>query len=242
MPLKRIWIPSPNYSSRGGANVRLVVIHTAEGALTIESLGSWFANPNAQCSSQVGTDDTPNTVGEYVSRANKSWTQSEFNPVATSNELCGFASWSTAEWDRHPNMLDNCAKWIAEECDHFGIPIVRLSAAEAQGSGRGVCQHVDLGSRGGGHWDCGSGFPMDRVLEMARGGAAPTPPDTPEPITEDDMITAVVKQNGAIEVFVEKTDGRVYHSWQQGGEGGKWYSTDGGKSIGWQSMGEPGGK
>jgi hypothetical protein len=64
-------------------------------------------------------------------------------------------------------MLENCARWIAEEADHFGIPIVRLSSDAAQGSGRGVCQHVDLGLRGGDLHDCGSGFPMARVLEMA---------------------------------------------------------------------------
>lgn len=70
------------------------------------------------------------------------------------------------------------------------------------------------------------------------GKATPAPP-TPEPITEADMITAVLKKNGAIEVFVEKSGGTVWHTWQ-GGENGKWYSTDG-KTISWQSMGNPGG-
>ena len=32
MSLKRVWIASPNYSSRSGSGVRLVVVHTAEGA------------------------------------------------------------------------------------------------------------------------------------------------------------------------------------------------------------------
>ena len=44
MSLRRVWMPSPNYSSRGGARVRLIVVHTAEGALTIEALGSFFAS------------------------------------------------------------------------------------------------------------------------------------------------------------------------------------------------------
>ena len=74
-------------------------------------------------------------------------------------------------------MLQNCAAWIAEEAKAFGVPLVRLTAAQAQGSGRGVCQHVDLGSWGGGHVDCGPGFPMDEVIAMAGGtpGAAPAP-------------------------------------------------------------------
>jgi hypothetical protein len=175
-------MPSPCYSSRGGSGVRLVVIHTAEGARTIESLGNFFANSANEVSSHAGADDKSNTVGIYVERPNKAWTAANYNPVAVQMELCAFAAWSTGEWDQHPNMLDNCAKWIAEECAAFGIPLTRLSPGEAQGNGRGICQHIDLGSGGGGHVDCGNGFPMDRVIQMAGGTAVspgPTPPTTP---------------------------------------------------------------
>jgi hypothetical protein len=230
MALKRVWIPSPHYSSRGGADVRLIVIHTAEGARTIESLGSWFQNPSANCSSQAGADNKPGTIGEYVTRANKAWTQSEFNPVATSLELCGFASWSTSEWkDNNHTMLENCAAWIAEEAAHFGIPITKLSASQAQGSGRGVCQHVDLGARGGGHHDCGSGFPMDYVLDMACGKG-------PEPEREESPLEGgwtVVNKDGRLEVF--KITGRaVAHRWQDKPNAG-WHA-------GWSPLGEPGGQ
>jgi hypothetical protein len=168
-PLTRKAFPSPNYSSRGGATVRLIVIHTAEGATTIESLGNYFANPSVDASSHVGADDKAGVIGEYVKRDGKAWTQGNANPVSVSIELCAFAKWSTSEWNKHPNMLENCARWIAEESKHFGVPIKKLTASQAQGSGWGVCQHADLGSWGGGHWDCGSGFPIDSVLEMARG-------------------------------------------------------------------------
>ena len=65
-------------------------------------------------------------------------------------------------------MLENCARWIAEEAAHFDIPIVKLTAPQAQGTGRGVCQHADLGDWGGGHWDCGGSFPLDDVLTRAK--------------------------------------------------------------------------
>jgi hypothetical protein len=167
-PLRREAIPSPNYSSRGGAAVRLIVLHTAEGSRTIESLGAFFANPSAEASSHVGIDDQAGVVGEYVKRSSKAWTAAGANPVAVQAELCAFASWSAEEWRRHPNMLETCARWIVEEARAFGLPIVRLSASQAQGSGRGVCQHDDLGAWGGGHWDCGVGFPLDDVLERAK--------------------------------------------------------------------------
>ena len=185
MTLNRVAIPSPNYSSRGGSTVRLIVLHTSEGATTYTSLGSYFANPASQVSSHVGIDDTPGTVGEYVPRDNgKAWTAANANPYSTQAEICtpsGGYLWTTDQWNQHPNMLANIAAWVAEEAAHFGIPIVRLSAAQAQSGAAGCCQHVDLGSEGGGHVDCGNGFPMDAVLAMA-GGSAPAPqPPVPSP-------------------------------------------------------------
>lgn len=168
MTLTRKTIPSPNYSSRGGAEVRLIVIHTAEGANTIEELGNFFGSTGSGVSSHTGIDDQAGVIGEYVQRSYKAWTAANANPVAVQTELCAFAKWSRAQWSEHPNMLDNCARWIAEEATAFGLPLQRLTASEAQGSGRGVCQHTDLGSWGGGHWDCGGSFPMDDVLETAR--------------------------------------------------------------------------
>jgi len=182
MALKRIWIPSPNYSSRGGSSVRLIVLHTAEGARTIESLGSFFASSSAGVSSHAGADDKANTIGEYVKRSNKAWTAANANPVAVQIELCGFVSWSPSEWtNNHKEMLNNCAKWIAEEAKQYGIPIVKLNSSQAQGSGRGVCQHRDLGTWGGNHSDCGNNFPMDDVIRKAGGVVTSGPSQPPAP-------------------------------------------------------------
>ena len=182
MTLNRVWAPSPNYSSRGGATVRLIVIHASEGATTAASLGNFFANPSSGVSSHTGIDDT-GACYEYVRRDQKAWTASNANPVAVQTELCvpsgASTNWDSATWRARPKMLETCAAWIAEEAKAFGLPIVGLTPQQAQGSGRGVCQHADLGSWGGGHTDCGR-FPIDEVLAMAGGtpGAvpAPTPP------------------------------------------------------------------
>jgi hypothetical protein len=170
-------MPSPCYNGRNINGVRLIVLHTAEGATTIESLGNFFSNYNNQVSSHTGADDKLGKIGEYVTRGNASWTCANYNPVAVQMELCGFASWSESTWkNQHHNMLENCARWIAEESAKLGIPIVKLSAGQAQGTGRGVCQHRDLGAGGGGHTDCGNGFPMDYVINLAKNGTVTTPP------------------------------------------------------------------
>jgi hypothetical protein len=170
MALNRVWMPSPNFSSRGGSAVRLCVIHTAEGATTIESLGSWFANPEAEVSSHVGIDDKPGVCGEYVRFTDKAWCAANANPYAIQAELCGFAAWSTAEWlGAHGTMLETCAAWIAEECARFGIPVRRINESQAAAGEAGVCGHCDLGYANNDHWDPGPSFPWDHVLAMAAG-------------------------------------------------------------------------
>ena len=178
MALNRVWIPSPNYSSRG-SGVRLIVLHTAEGATTYQSLGSFFSSSSSGVSSHVGIDDTPGVIGEYVRRSDKAWTAANYNPMSTQAELCGFANWSPQTWQQHPTMLSNTAAWIAEEARAYGIPIRKLSASQAQGGQAGVCQHADLGAGGGGHWDCGPNFPIDQVIQMAQGGDSGLAPTVP---------------------------------------------------------------
>ena len=202
--LDRVPIPSPNYQPGRSSDVRLIVLHTAEGSLTIESLGAYFANPGAQVSSQVGIDDKPNTVGVYVRRGDTSWTQAAFNPGSVSAELCGFSAWTPGEWHAHADMLANAAAWVAEEAAAFGIPIRALSAAEAQGGAAGVCQHVDLGDAGGGHWDCGASFPMAEVLQMASGAGAPPIPEGVDPMS---LSTELV--DGLPQVFYVAESGAV---------------------------------
>lgn len=182
MTLKRVAIPSPNYSSRGGSTVTTIVLHTAEGSTSYTSLGNYFASPSSGVSSHVGIDDTVNTVGEYVTRPGKAWTAANANPWSVQAELCAFAAWDNATWQSHSGMLQNVAQWVAEEAAYFGIPIVGLSNADAQNPAvKGVTQHVNLGSMGGGHTDCGPAFPFAQVLQMAS-GQKPTPtPPTPTP-------------------------------------------------------------
>jgi len=189
--------------------VRLIVLHTAEGATTIESLGNFFANYSNQVSSHTGADDKRGKIGEYVKRGNAAWTAANYNNVAVQLELCGFAKWSRSTWlNQHENMLRNAADWIAEEAKQFGIPITALSNSQAQGGGRGVCQHINLGSGGGGHVDCGSGFPMDQVLTWAKGGGGSSA--APAEDEEDDMAQLLLdKDYRALLVFTNKqADGK----------------------------------
>ena len=178
MALSRVWTPSPNYS--GGGTKRLIVLHTTEGFTG--SNGAYdcakYFQGNVGSSSQVCIDNNRGKIYECVSRSNGAWTQCSYNSVSVSAEQCGYASWSRDYWlNSKNNLLRNTADWIAEEAKKFGIPITKISSGSAQGSGRGVCFHSDLGSAGCGHSDPGSGYPVDKVIEWAGGSSSTVPPD-----------------------------------------------------------------
>jgi hypothetical protein len=212
-------------------------VHTAEGARGYRSLGSFFGSSSSAVSSHVGIDDERGVIGEYVRREDKAWTQANYNPQAVSVELCAAphtssapcgVRWSRAEWLSHSDMLQNVADWIREECQHYGLPIVKLSAAQAQGGGRGVCGHSDLGVGGGNHSDPGPNFPWTEVMDLARRGS-PAVPAAPRPVRPLQTLMARHQPDGDPECFVLDRDGTVWHRWLKGGQ---WQ--------GWQSLGRPG--
>ncbi|MCK2242136.1 MULTISPECIES: N-acetylmuramoyl-L-alanine amidase [unclassified Crossiella] len=159
-------IASPHHSGRGGARVRLVVVHTAEGARTVEALGRFFQG-KTQASSHVGIDD--HRIEQYVPYDRAAWTLRSGNPVSDNAELCGFARWDRAEWLRHPRMLDLTAAWIWQRCSARGIPIRKLTPAQVAAGESGVCGHHDWteGMKEGSHWDPGPHFPWDLVMAKA---------------------------------------------------------------------------
>lgn len=162
------------YSSRNGQKVRLIALHTAEGATTAESLGNYFYRNDVQASSHVGIDDTHGL--QYVDYAYAAWTMRNANPYSENAELCGFAAWTRDQWlNQHKYMLDQAAQWIANRCHARGIPIRKLSPQQVGAGEWGVCGHADYtyGTSDGTHTDPGVNFPWDYVMEKA-GGAPPS--------------------------------------------------------------------
>ena len=176
MALARVWTPSPNYGT--GSAKRLLVLHTMEGFTGPNGAydcAKYFQG-NVGASSQVCIDNTPGKIWECVKPGNSSWTQCNFNSVAVSAEQSGYASWSRDYWlTNRAQELRNTAQWLAEESSRFGIPLRILTASEAQGGGKGVCQHMNLGSTGCAHSDCGPNYPIDQVIAWAKGGSTVTP-------------------------------------------------------------------
>jgi hypothetical protein len=145
-------------------------------------------------SSQVCIDNNRGKIWECVARQYGSWTQCQYNSVSVSCEQSGYASWSRNYWlDNRSNQLHNIADWLAEESKITGIPLTDISDP----NGKGVIYHSELKSPGCGHADPGSGFPLDKVLEWARGGGT-----APQPEEMDMAASVAYYQNKAYYAFV----------------------------------------
>lgn len=139
-PLK--FVSSPNFSSRGGARVDLVVVHDTEGAYA--GAVAWFAQSRSQVSAHFVLREDGGEATQMVDLARNAWHVCAFNRRSVGLEMAGkeSAGFSDACWLA-------AARIVAYLLHHLQIP---CRFAEA-GVGPGFCRHYDLGQAGGGHDD-----------------------------------------------------------------------------------------
>jgi hypothetical protein len=158
-------------SSRGGARVRWLAVHSTEGIMRAADLRDWQSWPG---SSHASADQFGNLLEPddgFVPYDRAAWTLRNGNPVSDNIELCAFAGWSRAEWLARPDLLELCAVWLARR--HRArpwIPLVKLTVAQVRAGVAGVIDHDDYtdASGDGTHWDVGEAFPWDIVIPRAR--------------------------------------------------------------------------
>lgn len=159
------WIPSPNFSSRGGQKVRLVVAHLTVSP-TAAGTVSWFSQARSQVSAHVVTDGK--SAVQMVAWANKAWHVCDFNPVSEGIETVGMTDKdvSQPEWESLANI-------VACRLKANGLP----PAYAHGGEGAGYCQHRDLGQAGGGHSDITADPALIAAFQSMVEAAYPEAPD-----------------------------------------------------------------
>lgn len=139
-PLK--WLSSPNYSSRGGQRVRLLVTHSCEGSY----LGSqnWFSQARSQVSAHLILKEDGSEAVQMVAFGNKAWSCCALNSVSESYEMAGYENKGFSE-----GALTALADIVAYRLHINGLP----PRFAEKGVGEGMCRHLDLGAAGGNHKD-----------------------------------------------------------------------------------------
>lgn len=164
-----------NQSPRtAGTKPRLVFIHTTEshdrpGRGDVDSIHAWFDNPASQASSHVIIDEEGHST-TCVPDPMKAWTQGQYNSLALSIELIGWASTPRWQWVKRTKQLNKAAKFTAYWCRTHEIPTDRgqISGAHINVIKAGIVGHAQAGAIGGGHHDPGEGFPWDVFLRKVR--------------------------------------------------------------------------
>jgi hypothetical protein len=163
---------SPHRSSREGARIHGLTLHTTEGSdhpeglADLKGLGQLFHNE--EDSAHLGLN-VRGKFARYVEDSEKAWAQCNFNPVMLSLEQIAFAAYDKSDWFKHRHdQLHGAAEFLAYGHTHYGVP---LRPGKVSGSSiiePGVFQHKDLGISGSGHSDCGDGYPEGYVILLAK--------------------------------------------------------------------------
>lgn len=203
------YVPAKNYQKADRKVIEAVVIHTAECAevsTAAENLQTWTAGPNANVSSWHYAVDN-NSITQSCLEKDIAWHAGPANGWSIGIEHAGYASQGAAGWadDYSKAVLENSAQLCADICKRYGIPVVRLTAADLKaGKRKGITGHVDVTnglSNGKGHTDPGPSFPWDsylaRVAELVGVEAPPLVAPPPAIVAPSE---AVPELRGFVEV------------------------------------------
>jgi N-acetyl-anhydromuramyl-L-alanine amidase AmpD len=136
------WSASPNFSSRGGTRVDLIVLHDCEGSY--EGSIRWFEMSQSKVSAHYVVREDGGEVTQMVDLADNAWHACAFNRRSVGIEMGGFAR---RGFD--PLLLATTGRIFAYLCHHLQIPVRHARG----GVGPGIASHSDLGAAGGGHHD-----------------------------------------------------------------------------------------
>ena len=172
-PIK--WTASPNFSSRGGQKVRLIVAHDCEGSYA--GSVSWFAMARSQVSAHLVLRDDGNEATQMVAWGNKAWHACDVNPYSEGIEAAGYEAKGLGAHE-----FGSLAALVAWRLHVNGIP---CQEATATNHWTGFTQHGKLGAMGGGHHDFTESADVwasfAKQIEAAYSQGAPIAPPAPAP-------------------------------------------------------------
>jgi len=183
--------PAAYGTGRDGRRVMYSVIHYTAGAERSTSAedGAAYDQRRTDGTSCHFFHDSNSTVQCVLTSNRSNSAFSKGNRLGIHHELCGTQQ-TRAQWldEASYGTLRQAARWVAEDCKKYGLPVRRLSVAEtraawytANSAGpRGIVGHVDITRAypedGGTHEDPGEQFPWDVFLPMVAAYVSGKPP------------------------------------------------------------------
>jgi Putative peptidoglycan binding domain/N-acetylmuramoyl-L-alanine amidase len=137
-----LWKPSPNFSSRRGTRVDLLVLHDCEGGY--EGSVRWFELSRSSVSAHYVVREDGGEATRMVDRADNAWLHAL--SIAAPLASRWVASRVVVLRRLSLQLPRVCSPFL---CYHLQIPVRHARA----GVGPGIASHKDLGPAGGGHYD-----------------------------------------------------------------------------------------
>jgi N-acetyl-anhydromuramyl-L-alanine amidase AmpD len=178
-PKCSLYIQAKNFTpaKRKPADVRVVVIHTAECPQTdgaAVALAKWASGPKAPQASwhyAVAPGSGPSALVQSVREECVAWAAPGANSNGLQIELCGHAGDNPASWfeGTGKSVFENGARLAGRLCKRWDIPVERLSVADLKAGKRGIIGHVDATQafKKSTHTDQGKNFPWAEFLRLA---------------------------------------------------------------------------
>jgi hypothetical protein len=144
------------YDGRGGAGVRLFVIHVMQGA-ELDGCDSWFHNPESRVSAHYGVG-RDGAADQWVLTTDAAWACGDYNGVSVSIEHAGFSGERLTK-----DQIATTMRILTRLHELFpAVPLEWTSDPK----GTGVTGHGLLGVAGGNHPHC-PGLPIERQINQA---------------------------------------------------------------------------
>ena len=115
------WVASPNYSSRSGATISSITIHTVQG--TYSGCISWFQNTSSNVSAHYVVRSSDGQVTQMVTEANKGWHVGSENPYTIGYEHEG---WVDQEGWYTQALYQSSANITRDVCNDWNINPLRM--------------------------------------------------------------------------------------------------------------------
>lgn len=193
------FVPAGSYRTGRARTIRLLVVHATQSPCAgfADNIANYFAG-GPGVSSHYVCDDV--TTIQCVRDEDTAFCAPNANADGLHVEQCGYSEWSRNEWLSGPpaQMLEEqVAPLLRHLIVKHGIPPRWLTPAEVAAGHAGMCVHFDVTQAypgTGSHWDCGGGYPKDRVLELVTGGPLqPAAPAKPNPRRRPTVIQATLR-------------------------------------------------